>query len=107
MNKNNYYFDTLVYSFTKILNMFVSIVIIMLLSRNYSLYDYGIYSQSLLITGILSNFSILGLTDGVNFFLNSDSHNEKKSKYINTLFTSVILIGILNYFLILLFGREF
>lgn len=78
----------------RLLTTLLGIISTMLLSKSLSLQVYGTYSQANLIISVGTSFSILGLTDGTNFFFNKTSNNNKQKEYISTIFALQIFIGI-------------
>ena len=97
--------DSLILTFVKVLTILVTIIITMVLSRYYTLDEYGIYSEALLIVTISTSISILGLSDAVNYFYNSDKTQEAKKTYISTIFTIQVFFGGLIGLMIIL-GRN-
>lgn len=86
--------DVLVYSSVRLATMLIGIVTTSILSHGLSLSDYGIYSQGNLIVSVMTSISILGFSDGTNYFYNKKVSEEKKIHYINTLFSIQLIIGI-------------
>lgn len=76
---------------TAILGMIVT----KLLSVNFSLQEYGTYSQAILVTSTMSSASILGLTNATNYFYNRTSNIAEQKKYISTIFSLQYIAGIL------------
>ena len=87
--------DALFLTVAKLITSLVSIVITKLLAVKFSLYDYGTYSQAILIVSTVTSLSILGLTDGVNYFYNGNFEEEQKRKNVNTIFMIQFIIGII------------
>lgn len=85
--------DALIYSFVRLVTMLIGIVTTSILSHGLSLADYGIYSQGNLIVSVLTSISILGFSDGTNYFYNKQISVEKKTDYINALFSIQLVIG--------------
>lgn len=87
--------DAFLLTFVKLVTMLLSLVVTRLLSEHLSVYDYGTYSQILLIISTVSSVTILGMMDGVNFFYCGESDSEKKEAYIVTIFTVQCFIGVI------------
>lgn len=84
--------DSLVLTFIRFVTMALSIVCTKILSIQFSLEDFGTYSQALLIISTLSSFSILGLTDATNYFYNSLS-DSAKNKIVSSIFLLQFFVG--------------
>ena len=54
----------------QIVTTILGLIITKLLSVNFSLKEYGTYSQALLVTTTVTSISILGLTNATNYFYN-------------------------------------
>lgn len=78
--------DAILLTMIKIVSMALSFFVTRLLSQYLSVYDYGTYSQVLLIVSTLSSITILGMSDGVNFFYWSERDKQKRESYIATIF---------------------
>lgn len=81
-------------------------VVTKLLSVNFSLSEYGTYSQALLVTSTATSISILGLTNATNYFYNRTSSVEEQKKYISTIFAIQYVAGVLCALIIILFREE-
>ena len=87
--------DALLLTFIKIITMSLGLISTRLLSQYLSVYDYGTYSQVMLIVATVSSLIILGMTDGVNFFYSGEADNSKRESYIVTLFTMQCVLGVI------------
>ena len=87
--------DSILLTVTKLMTSLISILITKILSVKFSLYEYGIYSQAMLIVSTASSLSILGLSDGVNYFYNGEKEEEKRERNVNTVFSLQLVIGLL------------
>ncbi len=76
--------------------MALGLVTTRLLSEFLSVYDYGTYSQILLIISTVSSFTILGMMDGVNFFYCKETDSLKKEVYVSTIFAWQYIMGALS-----------
>lgn len=78
-----------------------SILITRVLSGHFSVYDYGTYSQILLLTTTISSLTILGMMDGINFFFCKENNEIKRNSYVSTIFflqaivSLVVLISVM------------
>ena len=93
MNHEGLATDAIFLTIAKLVTSLISILITKLLAVNFSLYDYGTYSQAMLIVSTATSLSILGLTDGVNYFYNGNFNTEQKRKNINTIFLIQFIVG--------------
>lgn len=85
--------DALLLTFIKLVTMALGIVTTRLLSQKLSVYDYGTYSQILLVVGTVSSVTILGMMDGVNYFQCSVSDPERREQYVTTIFALQGVVG--------------
>ena len=96
-------FDAILLAVIRLLTTFLGIFSTMLLSKSLSLSAYGTYSQANLVISIGTSFSILGLTDGTNFFFNKAQDEVECRENLNTIFAIQIAVGGLLGFAILIF----
>lgn len=87
--------DSVWLTVAKLMTSLISIATTKLLAVEFSLADYGTYSQGLLILSTATNLSILGLSDGVNFFYNGCNDETQKRKNVNTTFFIQSIVGVL------------
>lgn len=78
--------DAVLLMVIKLATTMLGFVITRLLSQYLSVYDYGTYSQVLLIVSTVSSLTILGMMDGVNYFYSNEQNEKKRESYISTLF---------------------
>lgn len=78
--------DGILLTVIKFITIFLGFTITRLLSEHLSTYDYGTYSQILLIVSTVSSLTILGMMDGVNYFYSGQADGEKREQYIATIF---------------------
>lgn len=75
--------------------MVLGLVCVKIISVFFSLEEYGLYAQSILIISTVCSFSILGMTDAVNYFYNSQSEQlYGKEHYLATIFGLQAIIGV-------------
>lgn len=79
--------DAVLLMVIKLVTMALGFAVTRLLSQYLSVYDYGTYSQILLIVSTVANLTILGMMDGVNYFYCSEQDAEQREKYLATIFT--------------------
>lgn len=86
--------DSLVLAFVRIVTTLIGIATTSILSHGLDLSTYGTYSQGNLLISALTSISILGFTDGTNYFYNKQVAEKKKIQYVNTLFAIQLVIGV-------------
>ncbi|MBR5452464.1 MAG: polysaccharide biosynthesis protein [Clostridia bacterium] len=77
----------------KLVTIVIGFIVTRLLSEYLSVYDYGTYSQILLIVSTVSSVTILGMVDGANYFYCSEPDVEKRESYISTIFALQSIVG--------------
>lgn len=91
----------------KLLSALLAIIGIKVVSVSFSIEEYGTYGQASLIISTVTSFTILGMTDGVNYtFNNTTLDSEKRSKGISTLFALQTFVGTAGGVAILLGGSS-
>ncbi len=88
---------------SKIVNISISMVIAMLLSRFRTLEEYGTYSQLLLVINLIVTIFMLGLPNSINFFLAGAESAEERQKFLSSYYTlSTILSFVTGLVLVLI-----
>lgn len=95
--------DSVLLTFVKVITSVFGLLVTKLLSTQFSLAEYGTYSQAMLIATTATSLSILGLTNAVNYFYNSTSDETRKEENISTIFSLQFFVGTLCAVLIMLF----
>ena len=105
MNKRNLFGgasgDSVLLVLVRIVTILLGLVITRILSQELSQYDYGTYSQVLLIVSTVSSLTILGMSDGINYFFCRESDSEKKSVYVSTIFTLQYIVSLIAAIIVL------
>lgn len=86
--------DSIILTFIRAVTSAVGLVVSKALSVHFSLAEYGTYSQITLLVSTVGSLTILGMTDAVNYFYNSNARKEEKQKYLGTIFDIQYLLGI-------------
>lgn len=94
--------DSILLTFVRVITAVLGLLVTKLLSVHFSLKEYGTYSQAMLIVTTATSFSILGLTNAVNFFYNKTNDEDKKEEYVCTVFGIQYIVGIVCAIAILL-----
>lgn len=97
--------DSLSLAVVRILTLLVGAATTMLLSRAFSLEVYGTYSQGSTVLTMAISFTIWGMLDAVNFFINGKPLAERQ-RYINTIFSIIVGVGGLAGVVILFFQHQ-
>lgn len=98
--------DSMILTFIRVVTTVVGLVVTKILSVHFSLAEYGTYSQIVLLTTTADSLTILGMTDAVNYFYNSNARPEEKQKYLGTLFDLQYILGGIWAILVLLFQDQ-
>lgn len=85
--------DAIAFMLIKLVTICLGFVVTRLLSQHLSTYDYGTYSQVLLISTTVSSLTILGMIDGVNFFHCCTQNVEEQETYTATLFSMQCIVS--------------
>jgi len=85
--------DAIFLMFIKLVTIALGFAVTRLLSQYLSVYDYGTYSQILLVVSTVTSLTILGMMDGVNFFYGTQSDPRERERYISTVFALQFLIS--------------
>lgn len=91
--------DALILAFVQGIQVITGLAQAAILSRALSKYDYGTYSQGMLIINFVIPFLLLGLSNAVNYFNNQSTHEARR--YVNNIFGMVVWLGILGCIIIL------
>lgn len=93
-NKESIVRDSVSLVSVRIITLTCSVIATSILSHGTDIQTYGVYSQGNLLISFLTTISILGFTDGVNFFYNRSDDVQQRKKYIDTLFGVQLIIGV-------------
>ena len=77
----------------KLVTTVLGLLVTRLLSEYLSVYDYGTYSQILLIVSIVSSVTVLGMMDGVNYFYCREQDQQRRESYVATVFALQCTLG--------------
>ena len=78
--------DAMLLTFTKFVTIVLSLLTTRLLTQYLSIYDYGTYSQILLIVSTISSVTMFGMMDGVNYFYTGNVSRDQSESYVATMF---------------------
>lgn len=85
--------DSILLTFVKAVTVVLGLLVTKLLSTQFSLHEYGTYSQAMLVVSTVTSLSILGLTDATNYFYNATDNEELRQKKLATVFGLQYIIG--------------
>lgn len=77
----------------------------MVMSRYFSVADYGIYRQVQLVYNTLLPLFVLGLPQSVNYFLPQFTEEKKRKEFVMQTYNILLGIGVL-FFLLMFFGGD-
>lgn len=85
--------DSILLTGVRVFTAIVSMVVAKMLAVNFSVEEYGVYSQAMLIVTTGTSLTVLGLTDAINYFYNKERDKGARDKYVATIFCLQFLIG--------------
>lgn len=88
--------------FVHVITTLIGIVVTKLLSVHFSLEEYGTYSQAILVTNTITSVSILGLTNGTNYYYNKTNDENTQRVYVSTIFCIQYFMGIFSMLAVIL-----
>lgn len=97
--------NSLLLLFVSIVTTGLALIITKLLSMNFSLSEYGSYSQATLISNTAKAATLLGLTSACNYFYNSTTDDNEQRKYITLIVSIEIVVGVVCASLIIIFSN--
>lgn len=95
--------DSVFLTLARFITALSGIVVAKLLSTEFTLQEYGTYSQANLIIGTVTSLTIMGLCDATNYFYNAASDDEEKNRSIATIFGIQYIIGVFAAVIIMIF----
>lgn len=85
--------DSFFLMFVRIVTIIFGLLVTRVLSGHFSLYEYGTYSQIILLTTTITSMTTLGMMDGLNYFFCKEKNREKRDAYVSTIFFLHYFIG--------------
>lgn len=92
--------DSISLTFAKIIQLFVDIFNIAVISRVFTLYQYGIYAQIFIISTLMIAIFRLGLPNSINYFLGREDVLEDKKHYMSQILTMCNIAGLIGFIII-------
>lgn len=88
--------DAIMLTVVRVITLVIGLACVKIVSVYFSLGEFGLYSEAMLVVSTVTSFTILGLSDGVNYFYNADKGREKdihRNSYLTTIFLIQLAIG--------------
>lgn len=101
-NKNSVAGDSVALAFVKLITSVLGLLTTRILCGFLSKSDYGTYSQVLLLISSMSSITILGMTDGINYYYNNNKGHRKGLEYISTIFFMQLIVSLVGMLVITL-----
>ncbi|MDR0138852.1 oligosaccharide flippase family protein [Metabacillus idriensis] len=88
----------------KVIDLVVDLLNIAIISRVFTLSEYGLFSQIIIISTIISTLINLGLPNSINYFLARQKQFSFKKKYISNILIISNVFGIFSFLILLFIG---
>ena len=85
--------DAIMLLIVKLVTTALGLIITRLLSEYLTVYDYGTYSQILLVVSTVSSVTVLGMMDGINYFYCREQDQQRRESYVATVFALQSTLG--------------
>lgn len=105
-NNNGVAGDSIALAFVKMITTVLGLVTTRILCGLLSKTDYGTYSQVLLLVSSISSITILGMSDGINYYYNNNKESDKGLEYVSTLFAMQFFVSLFCMLLIVLISPK-
>lgn len=86
--------DSFILTIVRVITALIGIAVAKLLAVSFSIEEYGIYSQAMLVATTGTSLTILGLTDATNYFFNKTREINTRAKYMATVFGIQFIFGL-------------
>lgn len=86
--------DAILLMVIKLVTIVLGFAVTRLLSQFLSVYDYGTYSQIMLMVSTVNTLTILGMIDGVNYFYCRERDEIQRERYISTIFALQCIVNV-------------
>lgn len=98
--------DALLLTTIKLMTMVLGFATTRLLSKYLTKYEYGTYSQILLVVSTVTSVTILGMMDGINYFFCSEKNAKRRESYIATIYAMQCAVSILSGFVVMILSGQ-
>lgn len=86
--------DSFLLVFVRLVSTLVTLIMTRIVAGHFSKFEYGTYSQIELLVSTISSVTILGMTDGVNYFFCRERDEKKQAEYVSSIFLLQLAISI-------------
>lgn len=97
--------DSISLAFVKIITTVLGLATTRILCSFLSKSDYGTYSQVLLLVSSVSSITILGMSDGINYYYNNKGYKKGK-EYVSTIFFMQLIVSIFGMIVITIISPQ-
>lgn len=87
--------DATILTISKMVNLIITMITAMMLSRFRTLEEYGIYSELSLVLSLLTTLCLLGIPNAINYFLPRTENDDEKRKFLETFFSLNTILSII------------
>lgn len=98
--------DAILLTFIRLVTIVLGLIITRLLSEYLSVYEYGTYSQIMLISSTVASITMFGMMDGVNYFYMGEQDPDKRESYIATIFALQCTMSAVAGCIVMLLNRQ-
>lgn len=98
--------DSISLAFVKIITTVLGLATTRILCSFLSKSDYGTYSQVLLLVSSVSSITILGMSDGINYYYNNNKGYKKGQEYVSTIFFMQLIVSIFGMMVIIIISPQ-
>lgn len=87
--------DAIILTVSKMVNLIITMITAMMLSRFRSLEEYGIYSELSLVLSLLTTLCLLGIPNAINYFLPRTESFDEKKQFLETFFSLNTILSVI------------
>ncbi len=85
--------DSFFLIFVRLVSTLVTLIMTRIVAGHFSILDYGTYSQVSLLVSTITSITILGMTDGVNYFFCRENDIKKRNEYVSSIFSLQLFVS--------------
>jgi O-antigen/teichoic acid export membrane protein len=100
---NKFLKGSLLLTSAKFIDLFVDLLSVAIISRLFTLNEYGVYSQIFIVASFFTALINLGLPSSINFFLAREEEFEKKKEYLTNIIALVNFFGLICFAILFYF----
>lgn len=79
----------------RFVTLFLGMAVTRIMSGHFSVHDYGTYSQVNLIVTTVTSITILGMTDGINYFFCREKDEKLRDAYVSSIFSLQFIMSLI------------